>query len=109
MQTSVTTIERFIFDQEHRYPEATGELSNLLYDIALAAKIIAAAIRRAGLVNILGTAGNQNVQGEEQQKLDVIANETFKNCLNHTGRVCVMGSEEDEDIIPVPPEYLRFL
>jgi fructose-1,6-bisphosphatase I len=105
VQTSVTTIERFIFDQEHRYPEATGELSNLLYDIALAAKIIAAAIRRAGLVNILGTAGNRNVQGEEQQKLDVIANETFKNCLNHTGRVCVMGSEEDEDIIPVPPEY----
>jgi fructose-1,6-bisphosphatase I len=105
VQTSVTTIERFIFDQEHRYPEATGELSNLLYDIALAAKIIAAAIRRAGLVNILGAAGNRNVQGEEQQKLDVIANETFKNCLNHTGRVCVMGSEEDEDIIPVPPEY----
>jgi fructose-1,6-bisphosphatase I len=101
----VTTIERFIFDQEHRYPEATGELSNLLYDIALAAKIIAAAIRRAGLVNILGTANARNVQGEEQQKLDVIANETIKNCLNHTGRVCVMGSEEDEDIIPVPPEY----
>ena len=105
MQTSVTTIERFIFDQEHRYPEATGELSNLLYDIALASKIIAAAIRRAGLVNILGTANARNVQGEEQQKLDVIANETIKNCLNHTGRVCVMGSEEDEDIIPVPPEY----
>ncbi len=105
MQTSVTTIERFIFDQEHRYPEATGELSNLLYDIALAAKIIAAAIRRAGLVNILGSANALNVQGEEQQKLDVIANETIKNCLSHTGRVCVMGSEEDEDIIPVPPEY----
>ncbi|HJX88503.1 MAG TPA: class 1 fructose-bisphosphatase [Gemmatimonadales bacterium] len=101
----MTTIERFIFDQEHRYPEATGELSNLLYDIALASKIIAAAIRRAGLVNILGTANARNVQGEEQQKLDVIANETIKNCLNHTGRVCVMGSEEDEDIIPVPPEY----
>ena len=105
MQTSVTTIERFIVDQEHRYPEATGELSNLLYDIALAAKLIAAAIRRAGLVNILGTAGNRNVQGEEQQKLDVFANETMKDCLNHTGRVCVMGSEEDADIIPVPPEY----
>lgn len=105
MQTSVTTIERFIFDQEHRYPEATGELSNLLYDIALAAKIIAAAIRRAGLVDVLGGAGRRNVQGEDQQKLDVIANETIKNCLNHTGRVCVMGSEEDEDIVPVPPEY----
>ena len=91
VQTSVTTIERFILDQEDRYPEATGELSNLLYDIALAAKIIAAAIRRAGLVNILGTAGHRNVQGEEQQKLDVFANETIKNCLKHTGRVCVMG------------------
>jgi fructose-1,6-bisphosphatase I len=105
LQTSVTTIERFILDQEDRYPEATGELSNLLYDIALASKIIAAAIRRAGLVNILGAAGNQNVQGEEQQKLDVFANETIKNCLKHTGRVCAMGSEEDKEIIPVPPEY----
>ena len=104
MLTSVTTIERFILDQEDRYPEATGELCNLLYDIALAAKIIAAAIRRAGLVNILGKQGAENVQGEEQQKLDVLANETIKNCLKHTGRVCVMGSEEDEDIIPVPPE-----
>ncbi|MBA3659956.1 MAG: class 1 fructose-bisphosphatase [Gemmatimonadales bacterium] len=105
MQTSVTTIDRFINEQEDQYPAATGELSSLLYDIALAAKLIAAAIRRAGLVNILGTAGAQNVQGEEQQKLDVFANETIKNCLKHTGRVCVMGSEEDEDIIPVPTEY----
>lgn len=103
--SSVTTIERFILDQEDRYPEATGELSNLLYDIALAAKIIAAAIRRAGLVNILGSARNTNIQGEEQQKLDVFANETIKNALVHTGRVCVMGSEEDDDIIPVPPQF----
>ena len=105
MNSHVTTIERFILDQEDRYPEATGELSNLLYDICLAAKIIAASIRRAGLVNILGGTGVQNVQGEEQQKLDIFANETLKNCLKHTGRVCVMGSEEDDDIIPVPPEY----
>jgi fructose-1,6-bisphosphatase I len=105
VQTSVTTIERFILDQEDRYPEATGELSNLLYDIALASKIIAAAIRRAGLVNILGGAGHRNVQGEDQQKLDVLANEIIQNSLKHTGRVCVMGSEEDDDIIPVPPEY----
>ncbi len=103
--SSVTTIETFILEQESKYPEATGELSNLLYDIALATKIIAAAIRRAGLVNILGSVGTRNVQGEEQQKLDVFANETIKNCLKHTGRVCVMGSEEDVDIIPIPPEY----
>ena len=101
----VTTIERFILDQEEKYPEATGELSYLLYDIALAAKIIAASIRRAGLVNILGSANITNVQGEEQQKLDIFANETLKDALNHTGRVCVMASEEDAELIPVPPEY----
>ena len=101
----VTTIERFIIDQEQHYPEATGELSNLLYDIALASKIIAANIRRAGLVNILGSAGATNVQGEEQQKLDVFANQTMTNALNHTGRVCVMASEEEERIIPVPDDY----
>jgi fructose-1,6-bisphosphatase I len=104
-QTSFTTIERFILDQEQRFPQATGELSHLLYDIALAAKIIQAATRRAGLVNILGAVGNTNVQGEEQQKLDVFANETVKNALNHTGRVCVMASEEDEGPIPIPEPY----
>lgn len=103
--TMVTTIERWILDQEDKYPEATGELSNLLYDIALAAKIIASSIRRAGLVNILGSAGATNVQGEEQQKLDVFANQTLTNALNHTGRVCVMASEEDETLIPVPDNY----
>lgn len=99
--TLVTTLERFILDQEREHPEATGELTNLLYDIALAAKIIASQIRRAGLVNIIGAAGAENVQGEQQQKLDVFANETVKNALNHTGRVCAMASEEDEEIIPV--------
>lgn len=103
--TSVVTIERFVLEQERAYPEATGELTNLLYDIALGTKIVAAAIRRAGLVNILGSAGATNVQGEEQQKLDVFANETLKNAMSHTGRVCVMASEEDEEIISIPPEY----
>ncbi len=100
--TKVTTLERFILDQEREYPEATGELTNLLYDIALAAKIIAAQIRRAGLVQILGDAGAVNVQGESQQKLDIFANETMKHALNRTGRVCAMASEEDEELIPIP-------
>lgn len=103
--TSIATIERFILDQERHHPEATGELTNLLYDIALGTKIVAAAIRRAGLVEILGSAGATNVQGEDQQKLDVFANETLKNAMNHTGRVCVMASEEDDEIISIPPEY----
>jgi fructose-1,6-bisphosphatase I len=105
MRTSVTTIERFILDQEKAFPEATGELSNLLYDVALATKLIAAAIRRAGLVDVLGSAQNRNVQGEDQQKLDVLANETIKESLKFTGRVCVMGSEEDDEMIPIPSQY----
>src|SRR5438552_16516366 len=103
--TSVVTIERFIMEQERRHPQATGELSNLLYDIALGAKIIAAAVRRAGLIDILGSAGNVNVQGEDQLKLDDFANETLKSTMGHTGRVCVMASEEDEELIPIPPGY----
>jgi fructose-1,6-bisphosphatase I len=100
----VQTIERFILQQERNFPEATGELTNLLYDIALGTKIVAAAIRRAGLVDILGSAGNTNVQGEDQQKLDVFANETLKSAMRHTGRVCVMASEEDDEIISIPAE-----
>ena len=101
----VRTIERFILEREREIPGATGELSSLLYDLCLAAKVIAAAIRRAGLVNILGSADTVNVQGEEQQKLDVLANETIKNALGHTGRVAVMASEEDEGPIPIPPHW----
>ena len=62
-------------------------------------------MRRAGLVDVLGSAGVVNVQGEEQQKLDVFANDVVKSALTFTGRVCLMGSEEDEDFIPVPEGY----
>jgi fructose-1,6-bisphosphatase I len=99
--TSVVTIERFIMEQERLYPEATGELSNLLYDLCLAAKIISRQVRRAGLTDILGEFGAINVQGEVQQKLDVFANETVRHSVEHTGRVCVVASEEDEHPIPV--------
>jgi len=102
---TVVTIERFILEQERQHPDATGELSNLMYDFALGAKIVAAAIRRAGLINVLGSAGNTNVQGEEQQKLDVFANNALTNVMGHTGRVCVMASEEDEELIPIPPGW----
>ena len=103
--SGVRTIERFILEREKEVPKATGQLSALLYDMCLAAKVIAAAIRRAGLVDILGSADNINVQGEEQQKLDVFANEAIKNAMGHTGRVAVMASEEDEGPIPIPPDW----
>lgn len=101
----VVTIERHIIDQEHEHPEATGVFSNLLYDIALAAKLIARETSRAGLAEILGLAGRVNVQGEQQMKLDVFAHETMVRMNSYTGRLAVMASEEAEDIIPIPPEY----
>lgn len=97
--TAVKTIETFILEQERKHPHATGELTNLLYDIALGTKVVAAAIRRAGLVDVLGQVGAVNVQGEEQMKLDVFANESLKSALSSAGRVCVMASEEDPEPI----------
>lgn len=96
-RSAVRTIEAFILEQERKHPEATGELTNLLYDIALGTKVVGAAIRRAGLMDILGRAGSVNVQGEEQMKLDVFANESLKSALNQAGRVSVMASEEDPE------------
>jgi fructose-1,6-bisphosphatase I len=100
--SNVITIERFIMEQESLHPEATGQLSNLLYDIALAAKIINSHVRMAGLADILGTAGHSNVHGEIVQKLDDFANETMQHALLHTGRVCLVASEEDEQPVQVP-------
>ena len=90
-------------EQERLHPQATGELSNLLYDICLAAKIISRQVRRAGLTDILGSLGTVNVQGELQQKLDLFANDTVRQSVQHTGRICIMASEEDEEPTPVPP------
>lgn len=103
--TSVVTIERFIIEQERQHPEATGELSGILYDIALAAKMITSKVRRAGLVDILGSAHAQNVQGEIQQKLDVFANETIIKAMDHSGRLCAMASEEEPGIIQIPDGF----
>ncbi len=102
----VITIESFIMEQERLHaPEASGDLSNLLYDIALAAKIINSHVRMAGLADILGSAGQINVQGEVVQKLDEFANDTMKHALLRTGRACLLASEEDEEPIPIPAGY----
>ena len=103
--TSVVTIERFIIEQERQHPEATGQLSGILYDMALAAKMIANKVRSAGLADILGSADSENIQGEIQQKLDVFANETIIKAMDHSGRLCGMASEEEPDIIPIPEQF----
>ena len=101
--STVTTIERFILEHQPEY--ARGELTNLLYDVALAAKIIAHKTNRAGLIDILGEAGATNVQGESQQKLDIYADDIMKKLCDHTGRLCLMVSEEREEAIPIPDRY----
>jgi fructose-1,6-bisphosphatase I len=103
--TSVVTIERFIIEQERLHPQATGQLSGILYDIGLAAKMIANKVRSAGLADILGSAGEENVQGEVQQKLDVFANETIIKAMDHSGRLCGMASEEEASIIAIPEKF----
>ncbi|MBA2688310.1 MAG: class 1 fructose-bisphosphatase [Gemmatimonadaceae bacterium] len=103
--TSVVTIERYIIEQEKLYPEATGELSGVLYDLALSAKMIANKVRSAGLADILGATSNENVQGEVQQKLDVIANEIIIKAVDHGGRLCAMASEEEPGIIAIPDTF----
>jgi fructose-1,6-bisphosphatase I len=94
-----TTLERYIKRKEAEFAYATGELSQLLRDIALAGKIVNREVNRAGLSRITGSMGEKNVQGEHQQKLDVEANIRFIRALTNGGEACAILSEEDEHII----------
>lgn len=99
------TLARHIYEEERKYPEATGELSDLLHDLSLAAKVISLEVNKAGLVDILGFAGSSNVHGEDVKKLDVFAHEMMIKAMDHGGHLCVMASEEDEDIIHIPEAF----
>jgi len=101
----VITLDRFIIEQEQLFPEATGRLSNILYDITIAAKIVGWQVRRAGIVDILGRAQKTNVYGEDVTKLDMYANSVFVHATNHSGNICILASEEAPDCIEIPPEY----
>jgi len=105
MSQKLVTIERHIMETQRQFPHATGEFSALLYDIALAAKIIAREVNKAGLLDVAGVTGQTNVHGEEVQKLDEYADRVIQNSMNHTGRISVMASEEHEDIIQIPEQY----
>lgn len=102
---SLITIERHILDQQGQHPAATGRLTSLLYDIALAAKLIARETTRAGIAHVLGATSGENVHGETQQKLDVYADQIIFRMNDHTGRVCVMASEEHDDLLPIPSHH----
>ncbi|MBI3579995.1 MAG: class 1 fructose-bisphosphatase [Ignavibacteriales bacterium] len=104
-QKKIVTIERHIIEEERAHPGASGDFSGLLRDLTLAFKVIWREVSKAGLVNILGFAGKENVHGEQVKKLDVFADETIYKALDHGGHLCVMASEENEDVLHIPEHY----
>ncbi|MBS1902166.1 MAG: class 1 fructose-bisphosphatase [Bacteroidetes bacterium] len=105
MSNKVITIERHIIEEERSSNGATGDFSGLLRDLTLAIKIIHREVIRAGLVDILGATGQENVQGEIVQKLDEYANDVIFRAMDHGGHLCAMASEENEDLLKIPAEY----
>lgn len=106
--SKVTTLHEFIMDRQAEFPFSSGELSRLLSDIAVASKVVSKDVRRAGLLeNFLGAQGNTNIQGEEQQKLDVIADNQFINMFKSGGEVCGIASEENDDFMPFESEFSK--
>lgn len=99
----VKTLGEFIIDEQKEFPGSSGDFSRILSAIRLAGKIVSQQINKAGLAsNILGAVGSENVQGEEQQKLDVYADDQFIKALRARGIVCGLASEENEDFIDFP-------
>ncbi len=103
-KSSIVTLDRFILDRQIEFRYSSGELSRILYDISLAAKVINREVNKAGLVDILGLTNATNVHGEEVKKLDDFAHREIIKSLSLGGQCCVLGSEEEEDIIPIREE-----
>ncbi|KAM7507889.1 hypothetical protein LguiA_018342 [Lonicera macranthoides] len=96
-RTDLMTITRFVLNEQSKYPESRGDFSILLSHIVLGCKFVCSAVNKAGLAKLIGLAGETNVQGEEQKKLDVLSNEVFVKALVSSGRTCILVSEEDEE------------
>ena len=107
MAINFMTLTRHIYEGEKKYPGATGELSALLHELSLAAKVISLEVNKAGLVDILGFTGDANVHGERVKKLDIFAHEMMYKAMDHGGHLCAMASEEEEDIIHIPDHHKK--
>jgi len=95
------TLGEFIIENQSSFKYSSGELSRLINSIRLAAKVVNYEVNKAGLVDVLGSFGDTNVQGEDQQKLDVYANEKFIQTLVNRNIVCGIASEEEDDFISI--------
>ncbi len=103
----VITLTTFLIESQAEFPYAKGELTRLLYHVMVAAKMVNKKVNKAGLVDIIGEAGDVNVQGEEQKKLDVYANDQFIAALRSCGECCGVASEEDQEIITFDDDMAR--
>ncbi|KAI1732008.1 fructose-1,6-bisphosphatase isozyme 2 [Ditylenchus destructor] len=101
IETDSMTLQRFVMKQQKKHPEATGDLTALLTSLATAFKAISSAVRKAGLAQLYGMAGNTNIQGEDVKKLDVLSNELMINMLKSSYNCCALVSEENEHVIEV--------
>jgi len=101
MDTNAMTLTRFVLGEQRKHKSASGNLTRLITSLQTAIKAVAAAVRRAGIANLYGIAGNTNVQGEEQKKLDVLANDLFVNMLKSSYTTCLLVSEEDDQAIEI--------
>lgn len=99
----IVTLDEFIIKRQKDFPYASGELTGLLRDIGIAAKIVNREVNKAGLIGILGRADTENATGDDVQKMDVFANETIIECLRNSGECAGIASEENEDFIPISP------
>lgn len=105
-QDNLISLSQFLIEEQLKLPYATGGFTALMSHLVYAAKIVTREVRKAGLLdNILGSNSTQNVQGETQMKLDDYADRIFSNALTICGHLCVMASEEQEDLIHVPEGY----
>ena len=105
MKGKVVTVARHIMEMERNFPDATGDFSDLLSEITLAAKLIHREVTKAGLLELLGKTGQTNVQGEEVMKLDALADKIIYQALDHSGHLCVMASEEQDEVLTIPEQY----
>src|SRR6478672_13605911 len=103
----IQTLGQFIIERQSDFPYAKGELSRLLRDIGIAAKIVNREVNKAGLMDILGEVGTINIQGENQKKLDVFANEQFISALTSGGECCIVASEENDEFVPIDAEVSK--
>lgn len=107
MRTDRSTLAQFLIEERRRHPGSSGELNALILDVALACKAISQRVAHGALEDVLGAQGATNVQGEAQQKLDVIANELFLRVNEWGGQLAGMASEELDEPYPIPSEYPR--